>query len=115
MNIYLVHQVVADRDELVEHLEEIGHDVTVASELLDEDLPALKVRQPDVIVAFLGEAADDVIARVETLKRKRCARSAAVLFTGGDAAAMEAAGKVFPRASFARRAVLMNAIASARG
>lgn len=115
MNIYLVHQVVAERAELVEHLVEIGHEVQIASARLEDDLPTLKVSQPDVIVGFLGEAPDDVVARIEMLKRKRCARSAAILFTGGEPAAMEAAQEVFPRASFARRAVLMNAIASARG
>lgn len=115
MNVYLVHFDPLSRNELVDHLEELGHYVHVASDSLDADLPELKRRAPEAILGYLGAAPAQVIERAQALKKKRCARSAAVLFNGGDAAAMEAAQEVFPRASFARRAVLMNALASVRG
>jgi hypothetical protein len=115
VRFYLVQPDDALADELIQESRDIGYAVLRVRDADPETLRALGDDRPDAVVVCLDGDADAALVLAEALIARRSLRGTPLVFAGGTQAALNRAQDAHPRASFARRDVLLNVLASLRG
>jgi DNA-binding response OmpR family regulator len=112
--IYLVQPDDAIARELQASCEESGYHARRVNDADPDAVRALGDDRPDAVLVSLDGDADTTLDLVVELAQRRRLRGVPLVFCGGTQDALNRAQDRYPRASFARRDVLMNVLASLR-
>ena len=112
MLIYLIQTDDSLAAELTAECVDVGYTVTRIVAADSESVRDVGDARPDAILVSLeGDHAASLELAAELTTRRRL-RGVALVFCGGTQAALTLAQDAYPRASFSRRDVLLNVIAS---
>jgi len=110
--LYVVQPDDALARELFEECTELGHFVVRVGDASPDAVRDLGEDRPDAVLVCLDAAPDEALDLADALVGRRRLRGVPLVFAGGTQAALNRAQEAYPRASFARRDVLLSVLAS---